>query len=154
MRNVFFTSHAKNEIGRIVPDLFVFLKKLGTLVLIYLCIPWHRHHKNKLSNISGCWSREIYAQFWFFIKRSGTSFLPYFRYDFPRKVIRMLYSINWPNFIVWLFSLLEILGHMCIAIICCSAYDVINFEINCSFHIKTLFYITQTLGKKCKNLKN
>ena len=43
MRNVFFTSHANNKIGRVVPDLFVFLKKFGTFLLIYLGRPQLRH---------------------------------------------------------------------------------------------------------------
>ena len=39
-------------------------------------------------------------------------------YDFSTKMILMLYSINRPNFIVWLLLLLEILGNMYIAIVC------------------------------------
>ena len=42
----------------------------------------------------------------------------YFVYDFSTKMFLMLYSINWPNFIVWLPLLLEILGNMCITIVC------------------------------------
>ena len=38
----------------------------------------------------------------------------------------MLYSINWPNFIVCLPLLLEILGNVCIVIICCPACDIIS----------------------------
>ena len=43
------------------------------------------------------------------------------------------YSINWPNFIVWSPLLLEILGNMCIALVCFPGCDVINFEINFIF---------------------
>ena len=39
-------------------------------------------------------------------------------YDFSTKMFFMLYSINRPNFILWLSFLLEILGNMCIAIVC------------------------------------
>ena len=39
-------------------------------------------------------------------------------YDFSTKMFLMLYSINRPNFIVWLLLLLEILGNMYIAIVC------------------------------------
>ena len=39
-------------------------------------------------------------------------------YDFSTKMFLMLYSINWPKFIVWLPLLLEILGSMCIVIVC------------------------------------
>ena len=45
-----------------------------------------------------------------------------------------LYSINWPNSIVSLPLLLDILGNMCIAIVCFSGFDVINFEINLYFY--------------------
>ena len=61
---------------------------------------------------------------------------PHFLNDFSKKMLLMLYSINWPNFIAWFPLLLEILGNMCIAIICFSIYDVINFEINHAFLIK------------------
>ena len=40
--------------------------------------------------------------------------LPHFVYDFSTE---MLYSINWPNFIVWLRLLLEKLGNMFIGIV-------------------------------------
>ena len=42
----------------------------------------------------------------------------HFVYDFSTKMFLMLYSINWPNFIDWLPLLLDILGNMCIAIVC------------------------------------
>ena len=44
--------------------------------------------------------------------------LPHFLHNFWRKIFLLLYSINWPNFIVWLPLLCEILGNMCIAIVC------------------------------------
>ena len=55
----------------------------------------------------------------------------------------MLYSINWQNIVVCLPLLLETLGNRCIVIICCPAYDVINFEINHSFLMKMFFCITK-----------
>ena len=39
-------------------------------------------------------------------------------HDFFKKLFLMLHSINWPNFIVWLPLLFEILGNMCITIAC------------------------------------
>ena len=42
----------------------------------------------------------------------------HFAYDFSTKMFFMLYSINRPNFIVSLPLLFEILGNMCIAIVC------------------------------------
>ena len=61
---------------------------------------------------------------------------PYFVYDFSRKMVLILYSINWPNFIIWLPLLLDISGNgrltifVFIAGVCFSVCDVINFEIN------------------------
>ena len=45
----------------------------------------------------------------------------------------VLYSINWPNFIVWLPLLFEILVNMCIPIVHFPDCDVIDFEINHTF---------------------
>ena len=42
----------------------------------------------------------------------------YFVYDFSTKMFLMLFSINRLNFITWLPLLLEILGKICIAIVC------------------------------------
>ena len=42
----------------------------------------------------------------------------HFVYDFSTKMFLKLYSINRPNFIVWLPLLLEILGNMYLAIVC------------------------------------
>ena len=43
---------------------------------------------------------------------------PHFVYDFSRKMFFMSYSINGPNFIVWLPLLFEKLDNMCITIVC------------------------------------
>ena len=48
----------------------------------------------------------------FFRKRSD------FAYDFSRKMFLILHSINWPDLIIWLSLLLEILANACIAIVC------------------------------------
>ena len=79
---------------------------------------------------------------------------PNFVYDFSRKMFLMLYSINWPNFIVWLPLLLEILGNMCITIICSPGCDVIKFEINLIFLIKLFCCLTEKSRHKFKYLKN
>ena len=42
----------------------------------------------------------------------------HFAYEFSRKMFLMLHSTNQPNLIVWLPLLLEILGDMCITIVC------------------------------------
>ena len=63
--------------------------------------------------------------------------------DFLRKMFLLLYSMNWPIFIVWLSLLLEILVTMRIAIVCFSGCDVINIKINLIFLIKLFFYMTE-----------
>ena len=69
--------------------------------------------------------------------------LPHFNHDFWKEVFITLYFINWPNFIAWLPSFLEILGNRCIIIICSPICDVMNFEIT----IKLSFYITRKSGE-------
>ena len=75
-------------------------------------------------------------------------------YDFSRKTFLMLYSINWPNFIIWLPLLLEILCNRCIATVCFPGCDVINFENNLIFLIKPFSYITKKSIQKFKYLEN
>ena len=66
-------------------------------------------------------------------------FLPYFPHNFWRKIFLLLYSIHWPNFIVWFPLLCEILDNMCIAIFCKPRCDIMNFEVNLIFLIKLFF---------------
>ena len=54
----------------------------------------------------------------FLDKSLGIVSAAHFVYDFSTKMFPMLYSINWPNFIIWLPLHLEILGNTCIAIVC------------------------------------
>ena len=44
--------------------------------------------------------------------------LPHFQHNVWRKIFLLLYSINWPSFTLRLALLREILGNMCIAIVC------------------------------------
>ena len=69
---------------------------------------------------------------------------PHFVYHFPRKMFIILYSINWPNFIVSLPLLLEILSNICTAIVCFLGCAAMKFEINLS--IQAVFLREQ----KCK----
>ena len=55
----------------------------------------------------------------------------------------LLNSINWPNFIVWLPLLCEILGNMCITIVYKTGCDVIDFEVNLIFLIKPFYLPNQ-----------
>ena len=69
--------------------------------------------------------------------------LPHFWHNFWRKIFLLLYSINWPNVIVWLPLLCEILGNMCIAIVSKPGCDVMNFEVNLIFQGLSIKQITQ-----------
>ena len=101
---------------------FVFQKKLyirsnqvvHSLISLYFIALKLVYNKNKLFKILHYWSRDIF-HFDFLDKGLEIVCSPHFVYDFPTKVLLMLYSISWPNFIVWLFLLLEILAKMCIA---------------------------------------
>ena len=64
----------------------------------------------------------------------------HFVHDFTTKVFLRLYFINWPNFTAWLPLLLDILGHMCIAIVCYPGCDVMDLEINLIF-LKEPFFL-------------
>ena len=93
-----------------------------------------------------------------FLKKTKRSLelvsLPHFLSGFWRKIFLMLHFICWPNFIAWLSLVLDILGNICITIICCPICGVINFEMNHSFFIMSFFYITEKSGQTCKYLKN
>ena len=111
------------------------------------------HNKNKLYKTLGYWSRDI-LNFNFSEKGLGLDSTSHFVYDFSGKMFLMLRPINWPNFIVRLPLLLEILGNICITIICYPCCDVIKFEINLIFLIKPLFYMTKKSRQKLKYLEN
>ena len=76
------------------------------------------------------------------IKERDCDKLFYFAYDFSRIICFMSYSINWPDSIVWWHLYLEILGNMCTVIIYFPVDGVTGFEINLSFLIKPLSYMT------------
>ena len=78
----------------------------------------------------------------------------YFVHNFSRKMFLMLHSINWPNFIVPLPLFLEILGNMCITIVCWSGFDVIKSEINLVFLISRFATWPKSQEKKLKYLEN
>ena len=62
--------------------------------------------------------------------------------------------VNWPNFIVWLPLLLEILRNMCIAVICSPGCDdFINFEINHIFLIRPFFIWPKSQDKRSFKVK-
>ena len=76
------------------------------------------YNKHKFYKTLYYWSRDI-LNFGFLEKGLGIVVsLSHFVYDFSTEVFLMSYPINWPNFIVWLLLLLEILDNTCIAIVC------------------------------------
>ena len=62
----------------------------------------------------------------FIEKGLGIVFPPHFVHDFSRKMFLVLYSINWPNFNVWLSLLLEI----------CTSYRTVSSAIWHIFRVK------------------
>ena len=125
------------------------------LVLIYFDSPHDSlsYNINKLYKTLDYWSRDCLILI-FLEKSLGKVSPPHFMYDFLRKMFFMLHSVNWPTFIAWLFLLLEILGNMCIAIVCFPDCDVINFEINLIFLIRLFFSLTKKSRQKFKYLEN
>ena len=61
----------------------------------------------------------------------------------------MLDSINWPNSIVLLSLILEILINMCMTMVCEPSCDVMNFETN-----QAAFRHKQKARQKLKYLEN
>ena len=95
----------------------------------------------------------IYAQFWysqswFFRKWSGNSFPTTFCVWFFKKNFFSCYVLLTEI----LPLLLQILGNMCIEIVCFPGCDAINFEINLNFLIKSFFYMTKKLRQIFKNV--
>ena len=78
----------------------------------------------------------------------------YFVYGFSIKMFLILYYVDCPTFIVSLLLLLEILGNMCIVVICFPDCDVITFDTNLIFSIKPSFYMPKKSSQKFKHLEN
>ena len=64
----------------------------------------------------------------------------------------IFYELTKFYFLIVLTS--EILGDMCIAIVCFTGYDVIKFEINLVFLIDLFFYMTKKSRQNFKYLEN
>ena len=84
----------------------------------------------------------------------GIVFPPHFFYDISRKMTLILYSSNWPNFIVWLPLPLEIFSNTCIAIVDQPACGAISFEINLIFLIKPFLLVTKQSRQKFEYLSS
>ena len=99
------------------------------------------------------WSRDM-LNFDFLEKWLRIVSPSHFVYDFSRTLFPILYSISWPNCIVWLPLLLEILGNHRIAIVYFPGCDVFNSEIILVFLIKPFFYTNKKSRQIFKYLKN
>ena len=142
MRKFFLKNYTQNVVEELSPDPFLINQNWVYLwinslkfhrVCFYCMSSWglSRYIKTKLQITC------FYLIKPFFRKtKSGRKIasLPHFLHDFWGKMFLLLYSIKWPNFIVWFLLLLEMLGNMCIVI-----HEVINFEINLTFLIKPFF---------------
>ena len=124
-----------------------------SLMSIYLIVLNVVYNKNNLYKAFDYLSRGMLN---FDFSQKGLELVSpsHFMYDFSRKIFLMLHSINWPNFIAWLPSLLEIFGSMCVAIVCFPGCEVINFEITLIFLIKPFFYLAKKSRQKFKYLEN
>ena len=138
-----FKNYDENEARKLVPDRFFFKKKENALYQVkagglQLHFIIFRNNKNKLFKTLHYWARDM-LNFHFLDKSLGIVSPGHFLYNFSATMIPMLYSMNWTNFIAWLLLLLEILGNICISIVCYSGCDVLDFEINLIFLIDSSF---------------
>ena len=70
--------------------------------------------------------------------------------SFFKNIFLLQYSINWPSLIAWLSLICEILGNMCIAIVCKPVCEVMNFEVKPIFLIKPFSLHNQKVVTKTK----
>ena len=74
----------------------------------------------------------------FLNKGLGNVYPPHFVHDFIIKIFRMLYSINWPNFNVWLLLPPEISGNMCLELFFIQFVTSYIFQLTLAF-LSSLF---------------
>ena len=123
---------------------FFFLKKESFILgKSKWCAAWFHYisialklayNRNNLFKNLHYWSRDM-LNFDILDKALGIVSPAHILYDFSTKMFLPLYSINRPNFIAWLPSLLDILDSMCI-------------PIDCLFYLFQLFNQHQPNGKK------
>ena len=95
------------------------------------------YNKNKFHKTLHYWSRDMFN--FDFLEKA-----------FSRKMLNILYPINWPHFIVLLPLVLQILGNICIAIACSPGCHTmsIKLEISLLFLIKLFLYVTKKSRQK------
>ena len=144
-------------VEKIVPDPFLknenwaYLKIDSlTFYTVWFCFmpSWglSKYTKTKLQSTS------FHLVLSFFKKWRGLELvtLPHFRIIFEKKIF-LLCSIIWPNFIVWLALLCEILGNMCIGIVCKSGCDLMKLILY--FSSSCFSYMTKISWQKLKYLR-
>ena len=72
----------------------------------------------------------------------------HFVYDFQQKCSSCYVLLTDQISLFGLPLLLEVLGNICIAIVCLQGCDVINFKINMIFLIKPFLYMTKKVKTK------
>ena len=117
-------NHTENVVEKLFPDAFLenqnwvyrWIYSLKFYTVCFYCLScWRlsKYIKTKLQITC------FYLIQSFFKKQkvvwNQPSCLIHFPHDFWRKMFLLSYSVNWPNFIVWLLLFHEILGSMCIA---------------------------------------
>ena len=129
------------------PHIKLFQKIKGGLELVSLRHFPHNFLSNLVPIASFRYKRKAKKLFWFFKIALGTRM-------FVKKNISLVIFINWPNFIVCFPLLCEIMGNICIAIVCKPGCDVMNFEVSLIFLIKPFFLHGQKSWQKLKYLEN
>ena len=161
MRNIFVKYHTQNVVEKLVPELFLknenwaylCINSLKFYTACFYCMAsseLSKYTETKLQTI--CF--HLIEFFWKIKRGLELVSLPHFLHNFWRKIFPLLCSINWLNFITWLPLHCEILGNMCIAIICRPGYDIMNFEVKLIFLIKPFYLHDQDFVTKTKYLEN
>ena len=129
-----FKNHIENEAGRLALELFLYFKKTLyeaiasglrlSFSIFWLPSTWHNINTNCMKFLD-YWSRDMIS-FYILEEGLGTVSPSHFLYVFSnyilcfiflQKMFIKLYSINWPNFILWLPLRLEKLCNMSILIV-------------------------------------
>ena len=161
-RNNCLKNHAKNVVEILVSDSFFKKWKLSvsldqqsefsySVFLLYVQVEDYQSKLKLVLTISFYFIQNVFKK-----TNRGLELvsLPHFLYDFWKKALLTLYSINWPNFIVWLPLLFEISGNIFTVTVCYPVWNAINFEFFPSLLIKPFFHIIKKSGQKCEYLKN
>ena len=125
MTKVFLKNHVQNMVEKLIPDTFLEMQNWVYLWIscvkfntayFYCMSSWGLSKLLKLSCRSlASTSKKVFLKN---KKKSVTSLPALFSARFIAKSISLVIFYYLPNFIIWFFLLREILGNMCIAIVC------------------------------------